>query len=182
MFYVYMLWTFSVRFPYSCMGMYTFADICEWKIKCHIRKIDYVIDKFFGYIFMAGFWEKGVARKQRERERESSHTEQSRTHKNSRWAYEWVIRSADSRSTCSRQPNMKMYVVELTQSLDVWRSQGAWIISQPNQPSAYVVNFRSKQLYSMFKPKTEITRTAHHSIIKNTSQENEKTRCGIMKL
>ena len=49
-----------------------------------------------------------------------------------------------------------------TSDLPCWE-----IKSQPNQSSAHVMNFRSKQLDSVFTPKAEITGPVYHSIIKN---------------
>ena len=76
---------------------------------------------------------------------------------------ERVTRPAHSVSIWSRQLNMNMSAVEFTRRLTFPRGE---IQSQPNQLSAHVVNFRSKQLDLVFTPKDETTGPADHSTIK----------------
>ena len=99
------------------------------------------------------------------------------------YKYERVTWPAHSGSTCPRQRNVKMSAVEFTRPLDVWPSKGGGEIkSQLNQLSAHVVNFRSKQLDSAFKPKDEITGPADHSIIitnKKKLKSKEWTNMGL---
>ena len=48
------------------------------------------------------------------------------------------------------------------------------IKSHPNQLSAHIFNFRSKQLDSVFTPKTKVTGPADHSVIRRKKIEVQR--------
>ena len=96
--------------------------------------------------------------------------------------YERVARLTHSGSTWSQQPNKKKCL--LWNSFDHSMSDHPWweIKYQQNLLSAQVVNFRPKQLDSLFTPKAEITRPADNSVIKNKSKKlkfRERTNKGV---